>query len=178
MTAMRVSDRSAGFDSINWAGLDPVWARLSKWLGSRVIYDPGMSRPRLLVWVALTAAFAVALANVTGTRMARAEPPPPCSFALSPPEVVQVSGVNMVTATVAPAACGMPAGPFLSVACLQGADSATQCSQAHGSDTARVYAPYRPGATYTSTGRGLGSWIGQSSPTPDWQILGPDIATL
>ena len=139
-----------------------------------MIYNPGMSRPTLFVWVAS----AVALSSVAGASAARGEPPPPCSFALSPPQVVQVAGVSMVTATVAPAGCGMPASPFLSVACLQGSDWATQCSQAHGGDTAQVSVPYRPGATYTSTGRGLGSWIGQSTPTQDWQLLGPYIATL
>jgi hypothetical protein len=133
-----------------------------------------MSRPILVVGVALSAA----LTTLAGGNVARAEPPPPCSFALSPPQVVQVAGVNMVTATVAPARCGSPASPFLSVACLQGDDLATQCTQAHGSDTAQVYAPYRAGATYASTGRGLGSWSGQSNPTPDWQLLGPYVATL
>jgi hypothetical protein len=133
-----------------------------------------MNRPILVVWVALTAA----LTGVSAANVARAEPAPPCSFTLSPPQLEQVAGANMVTATVAPAACGAPASPYLSVACLQGDASANQCTQAHGGDTAQVSVPYRPGATYTSTGRGLGSWMGQSSPAQDWQILGPYSATL
>ncbi len=135
-----------------------------------------MIRPVMVLWVALT----VALTGVACASVARAEPAPPCSFTLSPPHLVQVSGANMVTATLAPAGCRMPARPYLSVACLQlqGNDSADQCMQAKGPDTAQVYyTPYRPGATYVSTGRGCASLVQN---LPDWncQMLGPYIATL
>jgi hypothetical protein len=134
-----------------------------------------MLRPALL----LTATLAIATVTVPAVPgIARAEPPVPCAFTLSPPQLVQVSGAPMVTATVEPGGCGMPASPYQSVACLVGADSVTQCAQASGGDTAQVYAPYRPGATYTSSGRGLGTWNGQWYPAQDWQILGPFTATL
>jgi hypothetical protein len=144
----------------------------SGWLQHWVIYHPGMNRPILVVWVV----FSAAVTSVVGAGVARAEPPPPCSYVLSSPEVVQVSGGTMVTATVAPGACG--AIPFLSVACLQEGNRGAQCTQAHGSDIAQVYAPYHPGATYSSSGRGLASWNAQWPATPDWQLLGPYIATL
>ena len=71
-----------------------------------------MIRPVMVLWVALT----VALTGVACASVAGAEPPPPCSFTLSPPHVVQISGADMVTATMAPTGCGIPARPYLSVA--------------------------------------------------------------
>ncbi|MCV7226017.1 hypothetical protein H7J73_08220 [Mycolicibacterium komossense] len=128
----------------------------------------------LLAWAGV-----VALSGLTGITAAHAEPPPPCSFTLSAPEVVQVDGVAMVTATLGPDACGFPAGPSLSIACLQlqGVDTGGTCTQAHGSDPAQIYVPYRPGGTYASSGRGCPSWAGQS-PAQWCQILGPVTATL
>lgn len=125
-------------------------------------------------------AVTAALASVAGASVVQAEPPPPCSFTLSAPQVVQVGGTDVVTATLAPAECGPPATPYVSVACvqLQGDESTTQCAQARDGDGAQVYfSPYRPGATYASTGRGCGSWIGHE-PAPVCQLLGPTVATL
>lgn len=85
---------------------------------------------------------------------------PPCAFTLTPPRVVQVSGRDMVTATVQPAACTVGADPTSSVACvqMQGSQTAEQCDKTDGPNMAQVYyAPYRPGATYTATGRGCAS---------------------
>jgi hypothetical protein len=132
--------------------------------------------------VALWATFAVVVGGVGGIPVAAADPPPPpCAFTLSPPQVVQVNGASMVTATVAIGNCvAPPAGPTLTVACvqLQAPSAATQCTQAHGTDAAQVfYAPYQRGATYIATGRGCPSWIGQSI-APLCQILGPETATL
>jgi hypothetical protein len=107
-------------------------------------------------------------------------PPPPCSFTLSPPQVVQGASGPVVTATVSPGACGFPADPRSSVACVRivGVDSGGQCAQGRGGQPAEVfYAPYRPGATYESSGRGCGAWSG-NLPAPDCQILGPIAATL
>ena len=135
-----------------------------------------MIRPKLVLSVAV----ALALTGGVSASPSRAEPPPPCSFTLSPPQLVQISGVDMVSATLAPAGCGPMAGPYLSVACLQiqDGDSSTQCMQAHGTDPAQVYyTPYRPGATYASTGRGCASWLGQP-PAPLCQLLGPYTATV
>jgi hypothetical protein len=138
-----------------------------------------MIRSVLAFWVA----FSVMLSGVGAATIAHADPPPPppCAFTLSPPQVVQVAGASMVTATVEIGNCvAPPAGPTMSVACvqLQAANAVTQCAQAHGQDAAQVfYSPYQPGATYIATGRGCPSWIGQSI-APICQILGPETATL
>jgi hypothetical protein len=55
-----------------------------------------MNRAVMVLWVAAT----VALSGVAAAGGAHAEPPPPpgtpCSFTPSPPQVVQLSGANMV----------------------------------------------------------------------------------
>lgn len=125
-------------------------------------------------------AAASALAGAPGVGIANAEPPPPCSFTLSPPQVVHVSGLDMVAATVAPDVCGPPAVPAQSVACLQmqAGDQVTRCYPSDQSGSAQAFfEPYVPGATYVATGRGCAAWIGQS-PAPECQILGPQSATL
>jgi hypothetical protein len=128
----------------------------------------------------LCAAMGLALSGVLGATGAHAQPAPPgtlCAFELSPPQVVQVSGAAMVTATLTPASCAGPFRPHLSVVCVQGADAPPLCTQARNTDTAQVYMPYRPGLTYTSSGRGLGTvWTDMSE--PNWQLLGPVTAVL
>jgi hypothetical protein len=125
-----------------------------------------------------SAAFSVMLGAVSGAPVGSAEPPPPCAFALSPPQVVEVNGTSMVTATVEIGNCVTPpAAPTLSVACLQLQGAATSCTQAHGQDVAQIYTPYQAGGTYIATGRGCPSWLGQSM-APLCQILGPETATL
>src|SRR5262245_4821592 len=103
----------------------------------------------------LTAAVVLTLGGTAP--VADAEPTaPPCSYRLSPPQVVQLSGTNVVTATLSPAACNQSTA-YLTVACvqLQGSDGPGQCAQQSGILTAQVfYQPYRPGARYVSTGRG------------------------
>jgi hypothetical protein len=139
-------------------------------------YHPDMIRALSIAWVALAMAFTGGAA----AGVASAEPPPPCGFTLSPPEVVQVNGASMVTATVAPDVCIVPpAGPSLNVACLQllGVDTGGTCAQSRGTDTAQVYVPYRPG-TYAARGRGCPSWIGQANGAPICQLLGPVNAPL
>ena len=120
------------------------------------------------------------LSGVGTAGLAAAEPPPPCSFTLSAPQVVHHDGVDVVTVTVAPADCGPPAAPYVSVACVQPADAGApmQCAQGRGDQPAQVYvAPFVPGVTYTATGRGCGSWIG-TDPAPRCQQLGPLTAAL
>lgn len=139
-------------------------------------YYPGMMRALTVAWLALT----LGLAGIAVSTVASAEPLPPCGYQLSTPALVQVNGATMVTATVEPAICIMPpAGPSLSVACLQlqGVDSGGTCTQSHDSDTAQVYVPYRPGGTYAAYGRGCPSWIGQNT-AQLCQQLGPNTATL
>ena len=135
-----------------------------------------MIRLGMAVWAATVLAFTGGM--VAG--VAHAGPPPPCTFRLSAPQVVHVDGADLVTATVDTEACGWPAQPYVRVACLQvqGDDSTRVCMQARGADRAQVFTgPYRPGATYTATGRGCGQWMG-NPPAPDCQILGPHTATL
>ena len=113
-------------------------------------YHPDMIRAPMVL------AGAVVL-TLAGSAVAGAEPSPsPCSYRLSPPQVVQLSGTNAVTATLSPASCDRSVA-YLTVACvqLQGSDGPGQCQQQNGILTAQVfYQPYRPGATYIATGRG------------------------
>ncbi len=139
-----------------------------------------MTRSGLVFMVALTTPLAMAFAGVQGAGLATAGPPPPCSFTLSMPQLVQVSGVDMVTATLTPDECGPPAAPAQSVACLQmqAGDRVTRCHPSDVSGSAQVFLePYVAGATYVATGRGCGAWIGQP-PAPDCQVLGPFSAAL
>ena len=126
----------------------------------------------------LTAATALTFAGAAGVAGAGPAPPPPCSYTLSPPEVVQLSGTNMVTATLTPAACDQ-SDSYLLVACvqLQGSDGPGQCAQGQGILPAQVYyQPYRPGATYISTGRGCS--LKGNPPQPVCSPTGPFTATL
>ncbi|MBU9763567.1 hypothetical protein FR943_06895 [Mycobacterium sp. TNTM28] len=111
---------------------------------------------------------------------AHADPAPPCAFTLSPPAVVHVDGAAMVSVTVTPSACGAPADPRFSVACVQRQDNASpvQCNQGRGTQPAQVLAPFEPGATYVSTGRGCGGWMGIAEIAPQCQLLGPLSAPL
>lgn len=125
-------------------------------------------------------AAAVALTVAAPASLAGAEPSPPkgCSYTLSPPQVVQVSGTNVVTATLTPAACNQ-SQPYLLVACiqLQGSDGPGQCAQGEGILPAQVYyQPYRPGAAYVATGRGCA--LTGNPPQPVCQPTDPFTATL
>lgn len=126
----------------------------------------------------LTAALALTCAGTAGVTSAEPSPPTACSYTLSPPHIVALSGTNVVTATLSPADCDR-SEPYLSVACvqLQGSDGPGKCQQGEGNLTAQVYyAPYRPGATYISTGRGCAST--GNPPLPVCQTTGPITATL
>jgi hypothetical protein len=138
-----------------------------------VNYHPEMVRSPML----LTAAVVFALAGTAP--VASAEPsPPPCEYTLSPPQVVLLSGTNVVTATLSPAGCDQSV-TYQTVACvqLQGSDGPGQCAQQVGILTAQVfYQPYRPGATYTATGRGCADT--GNPPRPVCKPMGPLTATL
>jgi hypothetical protein len=138
-----------------------------------VIYDPGMLR-------SLTLLIAAAALPVAGTAaVAVAEPAPTtCTYNLSPPQVVGVSGTDMVTATLSPGACDR-SNAYLSVACvqMQGSPGPPKCEQNNGVLTAQVfYAPYQPGATYVSTGRGCANT--GNPPQPVCTPVGPVAATI
>lgn len=137
-----------------------------------MIYDPSMVRSLMLL-------IAAATLPVAGTAaVAAAEPPPTCTYNLTPPQVVDVSGTSMVTATIQPGACER-SNVYLSVACLQkqGSPEAPKCEQNNGIVPAQVfYAPYQPGATYVSTGRGCANT--GNPPQPVCTPVGPLTATI
>jgi len=137
-----------------------------------VNYHPDMIRAPMVL------AGAVVL-TLAGSAVAGAEPSPsPCSYRLSPPQVVQLSGTNAVTATLSPASCDRSVA-YLTVACvqLQGSDGPGQCQQQNGILTAQVfYQPYRPGATYIATGTGCANTGNPRQPV--CQPMGPLTATL
>ncbi len=88
---------------------------------------------------------ALALVSLgSSVAVAAAEPEPTgCTYSLTAPSVVNVAGVDMVT--------------FQTVACIamDGESSPGRCAQGSGIVPAQVFfQPYRPGATYTATGRG------------------------
>lgn len=136
-----------------------------------------MNRALKVIGVAATAAL-TALANAGATQ---AQPPPnpgPCSFTLSPPQVVQADGVAKVTATITPAGCLAPWSPKYAVACLHLQGGEGRCAQSRGPATGQVYfEPYTPGATYVSSGRGCGA-VFTFTTDPNCQALGPINATL
>ena len=136
-----------------------------------MIYDPGMIR-------SLTFLIAAATLPLASTAIAVAEPPPTCTYNLSPPQVVDVSGTRMVTATISPGACER-SNVYLSVACLQmqGSPGPPKCQSSNGVLPAQVfYAPYQPGATYVSTGRGCANT--GNPPQPVCTPVGPLTATV
>src|ERR1700734_2421473 len=82
-----------------------------------------------------------------------------CTFVLSQPKVVQISGLSLVSATMRPGPCTIHATPNLSVVCLSVAGSGNQgeCASKNGQDPAEVRYPYQPGATYVLRGQGCAS---------------------
>ena len=124
----------------------------------------------------LTAAVVFSLA---GAVPAKADPAAStCSYTLAGPQVVQLSGTNVVTATLSPAACDRSV-PYQAVACvqMQGDEGPGQCAQQNGILMAQVfYQPYRPGATYIATGRGCANT--GNPPRAVCQSKGPITATL
>lgn len=101
-----------------------------------------------------------------------------CTYKLTPPSRVNVSGTDMVTATITPGACTGLIQPNSFTVCVEMSDSGTpQCNFTPIYQAVQVYfAPYRKGATYRSTGRGCGNLLpsGDESCTS----LGPYTATL
>lgn len=118
-------------------------------------------------------------ACLTAAGSATAAPDQPgCTYTLSRPSVTQVSGVPMVTAAVAAAACNR-SNSTLQVACLElrGAGTAPLCVSSEGPVAAQVFfSPYRPGATYVASGRGCAA---AGSPTVSvCNAVGPVTVTL
>lgn len=111
---------------------------------------------------AVVSAFALIFAGLASAVPASATPSPgeaSCVYTLSRPQVVAVSGVPMVMATLAPFPCTGSINPnYLSV-CLnpQGTPSAGNCGFSANPSFAQVFVPYKPGTTYVSTGTGCGT---------------------
>lgn len=101
-----------------------------------------------------------------------------CTFVLSPPRVVQISGLSLVSATMRPGPCTIHATPNLSVVCLSVAGSGSQgeCASKNGQDPAEVRFPYQPGATYVVRGQGCASTF--VPPYTLCQDFGPTQITL
>jgi hypothetical protein len=101
-----------------------------------------------------------------------------CSFILTPPKVVQLSGLHLVVATLRPGPCTMHANPNLSVVCLSVAGSGSQgeCASKNGADPAEVRYPYQPGATYIVKAQGCASTF--VPPYTLCQDYGPSQTTL
>ncbi len=102
----------------------------------------------------------------------------PCNYELTPPTVVNVSGTDVVTATISPRACD-GANIIQMVACIQmqGGQGGGQCARSNGILPAKVfYQPYHPGTSYTTNGRGCAA---KGNPPQKYcQELGPIAATL
>ena len=85
--------------------------------------------------------------------------PASCVYTLSKPFLADVSGVKMVSATLSSLPCTGDILPNEQTVCVQleGGNGTPHCDSRAGYTDAQVYAPYRPGATYVSTGIGCGA---------------------
>ncbi len=101
-----------------------------------------------------------------------------CSFVLTPPEVVQVSGESKVLVTMHPGPCTTAAVPNSQVVCVSvaGDGSPGHCAYKSGQETVRMYYFYRPGATYVVKAQGCADSI--TPPYTLCQNFGPTQTTL
>lgn len=112
----------------------------------------------------MSTVLAMALSGVCCASISSASPDDSsgrCTFGITPPTVVPVSGVSYVLATLRPGPCTLEAIPMKSTVCLsiQGDDSGGQCAYGPGSETAELYVAYRPGATYVEKGQGCAGLV-------------------
>jgi hypothetical protein len=86
--------------------------------------------------------------------------------------------VTMVTATLSPFPCTDGINPNSMTVCVTtaGDGSGGRCGSEARPIAAQVFVPYRPGATYQSTGRGCGSVFGTVATS--CKTEGPKVATL
>ncbi|MDT5199921.1 MAG: hypothetical protein QOH34_1443 [Mycobacterium sp.] len=143
--------------------------------------NPSRMLPRFLtvLWTGLSMAFvAVSPAGVSHAEPSGDEGTGQCTFVLSQPKVVQISGLSLVSATMRPGPCTIHASPNLSVVCLSVAGSGSQgeCASKNGQDPAEVRYPYQPGATYVLRGQGCASTF--VPPYTLCQDFGPSQITL
>lgn len=101
-----------------------------------------------------------------------------CSFILTPPKVVQISGLSVVLASLHPGPCPMEAEPNSSVICLSvaGTGSPGECASMNGRNPAQVRYPYQPGTTYIVKAEGCASLF--QPPYTLCQNFGPSQVTL
>lgn len=101
-----------------------------------------------------------------------------CSFLVSTPKVVEVSGVSLVAVSLKPGPCTLGVTPNFSEVCLsiQGDDSPGQCATKSGPEPALLHYPYRPGATYIVKGQGCADRF--APPDKLCQNFGPSPITL
>jgi len=99
-----------------------------------------------------------------------------CTFILTPPKVVQVSGLSLVEATLRPGPCTMHASPNSLVVCLSVSGSPGECGSKNGPDVAVVRFPYQPGATYVVRAEGCAGLF--QPPYKLCQNFGPTETTL
>lgn len=116
----------------------------------------------------------VAYANPTPDPSAQ----PHCNYSLTLPSVVNVSGTDMVTATLSHESCVGEIQPNSMTVCVEmvgGGSPACKFSPLFD-PVQTFYMPYRSGATYKSTGRGCGNVF----PSGDQSCasVGPYSATL
>jgi hypothetical protein len=107
----------------------------------------------------MSAVLAMALSGVCSASISSASPADgsgQCTFGITPPTVVPVSGVSYVYATLRPGSCTLHADPYSSTVCLsiEGDDSGGQCAFKSGPEPAELYVAYRRGATYVEKGQG------------------------
>lgn len=137
----------------------------------------------MIRWLsALQTVVAMALIGVCPAGVSQASPSGDegtgqCSFVLTPPEVVQVSGGSVVSATLHPGPCTMEAVPNSSVVCLSIAgEGPGECASQSGRDPAEVRYSYRPGSTYVLRAQGCASLF--QPPYTLCQNFGPSQTTL
>jgi hypothetical protein len=136
-------------------------------------------RSLTVLWAGLLMAFiAVCPAGVSHASPSDDDGTGQCTFVLSQPKVVQISGLSLVSATMRPGPCTIHATPNLSVVCLSVASSGSQgeCASKNGQDPAEVRYPYQPGATYVVRGQGCASTF--VPPYTLCQDFGPSQITL
>jgi len=156
---------------------------MSATLRNRHRYDYGVAGAYASDMIARLAVFPVSLGLALGGAVvvagpAPAEVPAACNFTLSAPSVVEVSGTQMVTATLTPADCTGTANPKSSQVCVATTGASPgKCELATGYETAQVYlSPYIPGTNYVAKGSGCAGLA-----TPSAAICssaGPKSATL
>ena len=136
-----------------------------------------LRRSLTAVLAGLSMAFIVGYpADVAHASPSGDDDPGQCSFILTPPKLVQVSGLTLVSTTLGPGPCTMHASPNSSTVCLSVAGSQGECASKNGPDPAVARYPYQPGTTYIVRAEGCASLF--APPYTLCQNFGPTQFTL